>query len=181
MHSPTYYHRLRSKYAPSLPRLILIVESPPISGKYFYDLTGKPDEPLFKAVMLNILNVTPETKEAGLVALREAGVVLLDATYVPVNDGRADRARDEIISRVRPKLIELLRTTTKQKRIPILIIKPNVYRVVGEFLIEQKYNVINRGFAVPFPSNGHQGCFRAIVHFLLRDAGWNVPRPNRSK
>lgn len=133
------------------------------------------------AVMLNILKLTPKTKEAGLVALRKAGVVLLDATYVPLNDGRSDREKREIIAHDFPQLVYLLRATVKRRSTPILIIKPNVYREIGFRLEGLDLNVINQGFAVPFPSNGHQGCFQAIVHFLLRDAGWNVPRPNRLK
>ncbi len=124
--------------------------------------------------MTDILKIEPSTKEAGLVALRHAGIVLLDATYTPLNDGRSDRAKRETIRHDFPKLLKLLRTTIKRKGTPILIVKPNVYREIGPLLEEQEYNVINRGFAVPFPSNGHQGCFAAVVHFLLRDAGWKL-------
>lgn len=172
MHPSSYYHRQRSRFTPVNPRLVLIAESPPISGKYFYDTNGKPSEPLFKAVMSDILKIEPPTKEAGLVALRDAGIVLLDATYTPLNDGRSDREKREIIRQDFPGLLKLLQATTKRKTTPILIIKSNVYREIGSRLEELDYNVINQRFAVPFPSNGHQGCFEAIVHFLLRDAGF---------
>ncbi len=124
--------------------------------------------------MTNTLKIEPSTKEAGLVALRDAGIVLLDATYTPLNDGRSDRAKREIMRHDLPKLLHLLRAIIKRKRTPILVIKSNVYGEIGSRLEELNYNVINQGFAVPFPSNGHQGCFEAIVHFLLRDAGFRV-------
>lgn len=174
MHTPSYYHRLRSRFTPRNPRLILIAESPPVSGKYFYDANGEPSESLFKAVMKDILKIEPSTKEAGLVALRDAGIVLLDSTYTPLNDGRSDREKREIIRHDFPKLLHLLRDTVKRKKTPILVIKPNVYREIGHRLEERDYNVINQGFAVPFPSNGHQGSFEAVVYFLLRDAGWKL-------
>ena len=174
MPSENHYHRLRSRFTPAIPRLILIAESPPVSGKYFYDVSGEPSEPLFRAVMTNILKIEPSTKEAGLVALKDAGIVLLDATYTPLNDGRSDAEKREVIKHDFPKLPHLLRAVLKRKRTPILVIKSNVYREIGFRLEELNYNVINQGFAVPFPSNGHQGCFTAIVHFLLRDAGWKI-------
>lgn len=43
------YHNLRKK--PSPLKLVFILESPPVSGKYFYDPTGKTTEPLFAAMM----------------------------------------------------------------------------------------------------------------------------------
>jgi hypothetical protein len=46
-----YYLRLRKAYQPSSPKLVIIAESPPASGKYFYDSTGSPKEPLFAALM----------------------------------------------------------------------------------------------------------------------------------
>ncbi len=124
--------------------------------------------------MKDILKLEPATKEAGLVALRDAGVLLLDATYTPLNDGRSDREKREIIRHDFPSLLKRLRATIKRKTTPILIIKPNVYREIGYRLEELDYNVINQGYAVPFPSNGHQGCFEVIVHFLLRDAGLRI-------
>src|SRR5438128_4218909 len=49
------------------------------SGKYFYDPTGSPKEPLFAAIMLQ-LGQSPITKEAGLRELQQRGWVLVDAT-----------------------------------------------------------------------------------------------------
>ncbi len=42
-----YYLKLRNKYLPESLKIIFILESPPASGKYFYNETGKTTEPLF--------------------------------------------------------------------------------------------------------------------------------------
>jgi hypothetical protein len=47
----SYYHSLRGLYKPDKLKLIVVAESPPTSGKYFYDNTGVPTEPLFGAFM----------------------------------------------------------------------------------------------------------------------------------
>jgi len=46
-----YYLPLRNKYRPKKIKLLILAESPPVSGKYFYDETGKTSEPLFSALM----------------------------------------------------------------------------------------------------------------------------------
>lgn len=43
------YIRLRDRFTPKNPTVILILESPPASGLYFYNPDGKKTEPLFKA------------------------------------------------------------------------------------------------------------------------------------
>src|SRR4051812_45254487 len=48
-HNRDYYLRLRREYQPKIIKLIIVAESPPASGKYFYDSTGSTKEPLFAA------------------------------------------------------------------------------------------------------------------------------------
>jgi hypothetical protein len=45
------YLDLRQRYEPESTRLVIIAESPPASGRYFYDPAGAPSEPLFAALM----------------------------------------------------------------------------------------------------------------------------------
>jgi hypothetical protein len=45
------YLSLRSRYEPENIRLVIIAESPPASGLYFYNPTGARSEPLFAALM----------------------------------------------------------------------------------------------------------------------------------
>lgn len=58
----------RQRYKPDRPTLVIVAESPPDSGRYFYDLTGVPTEHLFAALMKQ-LGVSPITKNDGLVEL----------------------------------------------------------------------------------------------------------------
>ncbi len=59
------YLDLRHRYEPRSVKLVVIAESPPASGLYFYDPTGAPSEPLFAALMKQ-LRLSPTTKEEGL-------------------------------------------------------------------------------------------------------------------
>jgi hypothetical protein len=96
------YLDLRQRYEPENIRLIIIAESPPASGKYFYDPAGSPSEPLFAALMKQ-LRVTPLTKEGGLREFQRRGWVLVDATYEPVNKAHHS-SRGRVIERDYPLL-----------------------------------------------------------------------------
>jgi hypothetical protein len=48
------YLFLRRKYEPSSVKLAIIAESPPVSGKYFYNPNGTVSESLFAALMLQL-------------------------------------------------------------------------------------------------------------------------------
>src|SRR5262245_3929421 len=78
------YHDLRLQYAPQSTKLVIVAESPPASGKYFYDPTGATSEPLFAALMKQ-LRFSASRKEDGLREFQRRGWVLVDATYEPVN------------------------------------------------------------------------------------------------
>jgi hypothetical protein len=94
-----YYLRLRRVHEPENIRLVIVAESPPASGKYFYDTTGSTKEPLFAAIMRQ-LDLSPTTKEIGLHELKQRGWVLVDATYQPVDKLTKDAShdRDEVIA-----------------------------------------------------------------------------------
>ena len=79
-----YYIKLRNKHHPSNLKLIFLLESPPVSGKYFYDVTGKTTEPLFSA-MMKFLSYSPTDKKDGLEHFKSNGFFLVDATYKQVN------------------------------------------------------------------------------------------------
>jgi hypothetical protein len=96
------YLSLRRLYEPVSIKLIIIAESPPASGCYFYDPEGDVTEPLFTALMKQ-LNLSPDTKESGLRAFQRRGWVLADATYEPVN-ALNDSERDKAVVRDYPLL-----------------------------------------------------------------------------
>ena len=61
----SWYLSFRRKFEPSIVKLVIVAESPPASGKYFYNPAGKITEPLFAALMEQI-RFDPVTKESGL-------------------------------------------------------------------------------------------------------------------
>jgi hypothetical protein len=67
-----FYLNQRNNYHPDKLNLIFLLESPPVSGKYFYDETGKTTEPLFSAFM-KFLNYSPSDKTDGLEHFKNEG------------------------------------------------------------------------------------------------------------
>jgi hypothetical protein len=151
------YLALRSRYAPERVRLAIIAESPPISGKYFYDPEGSPSEQLFVALMRQ-LDLSPRTKQDGLAEFQRNGWVLVDATYQPVNSLKTS-SRNQIIARHYPLLRDDLANLIPDRSVPLILIKANVCRLLEPRLLEDGLNVINRGCAVYFPGSGRQKAF----------------------
>ena len=90
------YLAFRRSFEPESIRLVIVAESPPASGKYFYNPTGALTEPLFAGLMLQ-LGFSPTSKESGLREFQRRGWVLVDATYEPVN-ALSGAARNEVIT-----------------------------------------------------------------------------------
>jgi hypothetical protein len=156
-----HYLRLRREYEPENIRLAIIAESPPASGKYFYDPAGSPKEPLFAAFMLQ-LGLSPITKEAGLREMKERGWVLVDATYQPVDKLTKDAShdRDRVIARDYLLLLHDLASLMPNRSIPLILIKANVCRTLEPLLLKDGFTVLNGGRAIYFPSHGQQTNFR---------------------
>lgn len=168
MHNRSYYHKLRAKYTPLRPKLVFIAESPPAGGKYFYDPSGKVTEPLFSAMMHDVLGISPDSKEEGLSKFAKAGFLLVDATYVPVNKSFSPKERNAKILEDYPLLLEDLNDLLPSKATKIMLIKANVCRLLDARLQSDGFNVINRSIVVPFPAFGQQTMFRETVKGLLR-------------
>jgi hypothetical protein len=141
-----HYLCLRRDYQPEIIRLVIIAESPPASGKYFYDPTGSAKEPLFAAIMQQ-LGIAPGTKQAGLRELQERGWVLVDATYQPVDKltKNASHDRDEVIVRDYRLLLDDLVSLTPDQSIPLVLIKANVCRILEPLLVRDGFHVLNSG------------------------------------
>ena len=152
-----HYLRLRRQYQPENIKLVIIAESPPASGKYFYDTTGSAKEPLFAAIMRQ-LDLSPSSKQAGLRELQERGWVLVDATYQPVDKltKNASQDRDEAIGRDYRLLLDDLASLVPDRFVPVVLINANVCRILEPLLLKDGFRVLNGGRAIYFPSNGRQ-------------------------
>jgi hypothetical protein len=158
---------MRACYTPQHPQLIFVLESPPKSGLYFYDPTGRVSEPLFSAMMTDVLGIKPATKNDGLKAFAARGCLLVDATYSPVNhDHLSPRERNALILQDFPlleaDLPEYARPDTR-----LVIVKANVCDLLEARLTGAGFTVLNKGRRIPFPSTGQQGKFRVLITEVL--------------
>jgi hypothetical protein len=161
------YLSLRAPYMPDERKLVFVLESPPKSGLYFYNPDGRVSEPLFSAIMKDVLEIKPAFKDAGLREFARRGCLLVDATYTPVNhDEISLRERNQRILRDLPVLVNELREyvggTTR-----VVLVKANVCELLESALLSEGFPVVNRGVRIPFPSNGQQGRFREMVRGVL--------------
>lgn len=160
-----YYLRLRKRYLPSKLNLIFLLESPPVSGNYFYDETGKTTEPLFSAFM-KFLSYSPADKRDGLEHFKNRGFLLVDATYKQVNKLKG-KVRDYTILSDYNRLIDDLENMCPVKNIPIILVKANICRMFDERLTERGFNILNKGVVIPFPSHGQQKRFHLEISKVL--------------
>jgi len=159
------YLRFRNKYIPTTTRIVFVLESPPASGRYFYNPKGPISEPLFRAMMKDVVDISPKSKEEGLKKFAARGFFLVDATYTPVNRLQ-DREKQAIILRDFPLLVaELWKYAGHDTG--IVLVKANICRLLEPKLQEAGFNVLNRGTVIPFPSTGQQGKFREAVRKVL--------------
>jgi hypothetical protein len=164
-----YYLSLRRAYQPEGIKLVIVAESPPVSGLYFYDPTGSISEALFAALMRQ-LRFSPLDKDTGLREFQRIGWTLVDATYEPVN-GRTKRDRNSVIARDYPLLRDDLKTLTRDNSTPLVLIKANVCQLLERKLTQDNFNVINRGSPIYFPSHGRQREFAQQFGAALKFAG----------
>jgi hypothetical protein len=153
------YLDLRRRFEPASATVVVVAESPPVSGLYFYNPDGKASEPLFAALMKQ-LGVQPRTKLEGLTALQKQGWALVDATYETVN-GLNGRDRDLVIGRDYPELRSDLRQLMADRSgvTPLVLVKANICRLLEPKLRSDGFNVLNNGRVVYFPSHGRQRDF----------------------
>lgn len=163
-----YYIQLRNKYIPKELKIIFIAESPPKSGKYFYDPSGETTEPLFSYMMKCVLNFKPKTKEEGLRKFCEQGYFLVDATYIPVN-GLSNDKRNKIIEENYLELVKDLKKIINEKDIKIILIKKNVCRLLENQLLRDGFKVINKKILIPFPSRQWQNEFCKKVKQVIKE------------
>lgn len=161
------YLRLRGRYMPPAIKLVIVAESPPASGLYFYNPIGAISEQLFSALMKQ-LGFAPATKEDGLRALQCGGWVLVDATYEPVNEPGS--RRDVVIERDYPLLRADLAALMPDRSCPLILIKANVCRILEPKLVQDGFNVLNHGRVIYFPGTGRQKDFDRQFSAILKSA-----------
>jgi hypothetical protein len=159
------YMAFRNRYLPNPVKTIFVLESPPKTGLYFYNPDGKTGEPLFTAMMKDVLEIKPRTKDAGLREFAARGYLLIDATYSPVDHLKGRKRDDAILANLSKLLDDLRRYVTPETQ--VIIAKANVCDLLDVRLTAAGINVINRGERIYFPSHSRQPQFREAVRRLL--------------
>lgn len=161
------YLVLRAPYVPQHRKIVFVLESPPKSGLYFYNPEGRVSEPLFGAMMKDVIEITPESKDQGLREFASRGFLLIDATYTPVNhDHLSSQERNKRILDNLPILVEELGNYVGPDT-GVVLVKANVCTLLEPVLAAHGFPVLNRGRSIPFPSNGQQNKFRVAVRQVL--------------
>jgi hypothetical protein len=168
------YKELREAYRPERIKAIFVLESPPKSGKYFYNPDGTVHEQLFRA-MMEFIDVNPPSKQDGLHAFRDQGFIVVDASYAPVNDFKG-KARDAAILREYDSLLRDLSLLNPRKDVPLILVKANVCKLLAKRLKEAGFLVANNDIEIPFPGSGRQKGFRDKLAAVVETAGLKLTR-----
>lgn len=163
-----YYLRLRNRFRPSEIKAIFLLEAPPKSGRYFYDVRGEMNEPLFNE-MMKAFNIRATSKADGLSKFRDKGLFLIDATYAHVDDIINDTVRNSTILRDNENMLRDLEILDREEHIPIILIKCNICDIYKDRLIELGFNVINDDNRIPFPASGRQTEFHNKLDIVLQN------------
>jgi hypothetical protein len=184
VYSLSKYTVLRGRYTPKHPRIIFVLESPPVSGKYFYDPEGPTTEPLFSAMMKDVLELSPQTKHEGLTEFETRGYLLLDATYTPVNiPGNKSARRKAAAAQITQDLPLLVAELRKHPDSQLVLVMANVRELLDKKLKTEGFTVLNDKLlqvprdristrrlthgVIPFPGNGWQIEFGTTVRHVL--------------
>jgi len=161
------YKEMRNKFMPKKIKAIFILESPPSNGGYFYNTNGKVSEILFRSFMEVLFNIKPNTKEAGLKQFSEEGFLLVNPIYTPINK-IPDKKADEMILENYPNFVDDLKGIMKNNlKTPIILVKSNICKILEGKMLNNGFNVINKGAMIPFPMHYHFKDFSEKIKILL--------------
>ncbi len=158
---------MRDAYMPTHLRAIFVLESPPKSGKYFYNPEGSVTEQLFAGMMRFVgIYSAVKSKAEGLRCFRDRGFLIVDASYEPV-DGLSGAARDRKIKEGYRSLVRDLNSLNPDKQVPLVLVKANICRLLEQPLQHEGFKVANGGIAPPFPGSGRQREFHERLNRIL--------------
>ena len=168
------FNRSRRKYRPRKVRLLLIAESPPSSGGFFYFRTTIGKDHLFRETM-KALDLWPRNepmrkgvdKRTMLRRFQSMGFFLLDTCVLPVDKLRPLERRKAVESQTRRLVTDVIEADPAH----VLIVKSSIFTPVRIALRSAGLwaRVLNTG-RVPFPSHGNQRTYRSLLRRALRRA-----------
>ncbi len=165
------YRDAREAYKPERVRLLLIAESPPASGGYFYFEKTVGKDHLFRETM-KALGLWPEAKTLPkgldkrpfLRQFQAKGFFLIDTSLVPVDNLPSPERRKAIVKGL-PRLVDDVRQLGPER---IVIVKASIYDPVRDALEHSGLGdrVVNLE-TLPFPSHGNQRKYREKLRLLI--------------
>jgi hypothetical protein len=168
------FNRARRKYRPRKVKLLLIAESPPSSGGFFYFPMTIGKDHLFRETM-KALEFWPEDetmrrgvdKRSMLRHFQSMGLYLLDTCVSPVDKLGSSERRKAVLSQT-PRLVN---DVIKANPPHIFIVKSSIFNPVSIALREAGLltRVLNNG-PVPFPSHGNQRIYRSMLRQAMSKA-----------
>ena len=164
----------RRKYRPHKVRFLLIAESPPSSGGFFYFGTTIGKDHLFRETM-KALELWPRNepmrkgidKGAMLRRFQSMGFYLLDTCVFPVDKLRPSERRKAVLSQTG----RLVNDVIEADPVHILVVKSSIFAPVSIALRDAGLwaRVLNTR-PVPFPSHGNQRIYRSMLRRALSKA-----------
>ena len=161
------YKEYRGFYTFPKIKCVLIAESPPARGTYFYFPDGAVTENLFSAVMEALYKKVPQTKREGLDNFKKDGYLLVDSIYKPINRYKKIDRIAALVENL-PNLLEDLKSLKITKKTPIILISRRVLDIIGPLLVLDGKNVLNKGDLVPFPAYGRRTEFIRKLRKYIR-------------
>ncbi len=168
------FNRARRKYRPQRIRFLLIAESPPSSGGFFYFRMTIGKDHLFRETM-KALGLWPRNKpmrrgvdkRSMLRRFQSMGFYLLDTCVFPVDKLRPFERRKAVLSQTG----RLVNDVIEADPVHILVLKSSIFTPVSIALRDAGLwaRVLNTG-PVPFPSHGNQRTYRSLLRRALRSA-----------
>src|SRR5712691_10586400 len=165
--SASSFNCSRRRYRPRKVRFLLIAESPPSSGGFFYFRTTIGKDHLFRETM-KALDLWPRNepmrrgvdKRSMLRRFQSMGFYLLDTCVSPVDKLPLFERRKAVLSQTRRLVIDVIEANPDH----ILIVKSSIFNPVRNALSESGLSnrVLNTG-PVPFPSHGNQRTYRSVL------------------
>jgi hypothetical protein len=172
--SVTVFARARWKYRPRRVLFLLIAESPPSSGGFFYFETTIGKDHLFRET-IKALELWPEDepmrkgvdKRPMLRRFQAMGFYLLDTCISPVDKLLPTKRKKSVLGQT-PRLVN---DVTEANPLHVLIVKSSIFNPVSIALREAGLmtRVLNTG-PVPFPSHGNQRIYRTALRRAARKA-----------
>ena len=154
--------RLRNHYRPDRVRILFVGESPPASGRFFYQA----DSGLYHAVRETFVQAFPSLKNVEfLYSFCALGCYLVDLCGEPVDDMTSD-ARRHACSKGETHLAQKIRALRPQTVVTVVCsVRANVKRAL------ERAGWSGRHLELPYPGrwHRHRAKFRKLVVPFLRE------------